>query len=108
VDVLTDPYPTLLGRAVDLGEGGLRAVLPVAGLDVGTRVIVRVPLAGVRTVFEGVVQRGRRPGHRARVAGWHSDVALAFDDPEAHGDLLRSTVIRMQLRARRLAPPGSR
>ena len=74
----------------------------------GTRVIVRVPLDGVRTVIGGVVQRSRRPGHRARVAGWHSEVAVAFDDPDLHGDLLRATVIRMQLRARRLAPPGSR
>jgi hypothetical protein len=108
VDLLADPYPTLLGRALDLSEGGLRAVLPVAGLDLGTQVIVRVPLGGVRTVFEAVVQRSRRPGHRARVAGWSCEAALAFDDPEAHGDLLRSTLIAMQLRARRLAPPGSR
>ena len=108
VDVLADPFPTLFVRALDLSEGGLRGVLPVGGLDAGTQVIVRVPLGGVRTAFAGVVQRSRRPGHRARVAGWHSEVALAFDDPEVHGDLLRSTVIKMQLRARRLAPPGSR
>jgi PilZ domain len=108
VDVLADPFSTLLGRSVDLSEGGLRGVLPVTGLDAGTRVIVRVPLDGVPTVFEGVVQRSRRPSHRARVAGWHSDVALAFDDPEAHGGALRAAVITMQRRARRLAPPGSR
>jgi len=108
LDVLADPFPTVRGRAVDLSEGGLRGVLPITALDAGTRVIVRVPLDGVRTVIAGVVQRSRRPGHRARVAGWHSEVAVAFDDPDRHGDLLRRTVIRMQLRARRLAPPGSR
>jgi hypothetical protein len=108
VDVLADPFPTVLGRAIDLSEGGLRGVLPITGLDAGTQVIVRLPLDGVRTVLDGVVQRSRRPSHRAAVAGWHSEVVVAFDDPDRHGDLLRRTVIRMQLRARRLAPPGSR
>jgi hypothetical protein len=108
LDVLADPFPTVIGRAVDLSEGGLRGVLPIAALHAGTQVIVRVPLDGVRTVLDGVVQRSRRPSHRARVAGWHSEVAVAFDHPDEHGDLLRATVIRMQLRARRLAPPGSR
>lgn len=108
VDVLADPFPTVVGRAVDLSEGGVHGVLPIAALEAGTRVIVRIPLDGVPVALEGVVQRCRRPGHRVRVAGWHSEVAVAFDDPQGRGDQLRGAVMRMQSRARRLAPPGSR
>jgi hypothetical protein len=103
VDLLADPFATLLGRTLDLSEGGLRCLLPSAGIDPGTPVVVRLSLDGLRGVFEGVVRRTVRPARAARVAGWHREAAIAFDDPEVHGDALRRFVAREQLRQRQLA-----
>jgi len=107
VDVLADPFPTLLGRTVDLSEGGLRCLLPTAAIQAGTRVLVRLGLEGLTGTYAGVVQRSNRPNRAARVAGWHHELAIAFDDPERHGDALRQYVVRLQLRSRRLAPPSA-
>ena len=110
LDELADPYRTLSGRTLDISEGGLRCVVPLpdGDLPAGTRVLVRVALEGVDGVLAGVVLRSRRPAPPARIAGWHREVAIAFDDPERHGDALRKVVVRLQLRSRRLGPPGLR
>jgi hypothetical protein len=105
VDVLADPFPTVLGRTLDLSEGGLRCLLPTTGLEAGTSVVTKLSFDGLRGAFEGVVRRSVRPVRAVRVAGWHREVAIAFDNPEAHGDALRQFVVRQQLRQRRLAPP---
>jgi hypothetical protein len=104
VDILTDPFLTLTGRTLDLSEGGLRCLLPATGLDAGTRVLVRLAFDDVPRTYGGVVLRSHRPARAARVAGWHREVAIAFDNPDLYGDALRRFVIRTQLRARRLAP----
>jgi hypothetical protein len=115
LDLLVDPYPTLAGRTLDVAEGGLRCLLPTGPIEPGTRVLVRLGLdAGTsgppsgRQALAGVVRRSRRPVRTARVAGWCTEVALAFDDPDRYGDELRRHVVRLQLRARRLAPPEPR
>lgn len=105
VDVLADPFPTLVGRSLDVSEGGVRCLLPATGLTPGTRVLTRLGLDDVPGTFPGVVRRSLRPARAARVAGWHREVAIAFDDPEVNGDGLRRTLARMQVRAQRLAPP---
>lgn len=105
VDVLTDPFPTLLGRTLDVSEGGLRCLLPTAGLDVGTRVIARLSFEGLAGTYPGVVVRSLRPARASRVAGWHRELGIAFDDPEVNGDALRAFVVRLQLKSRRLSPP---
>lgn len=110
LDQLSEPFRTLTGRTVDLSEGGVRCLLPLPDGDVapGTRVLVRLSLAGVDGVLGAVVLRSRRPPRTSRVAGVHREVAIAFDDPERHGDAVRRIVVRSQLRSRRLAPPTSR
>jgi len=105
VDVLADPFPTFIGRTLDLSEGGLRCLLPTAALDGGARVLVRLSFEGLSGTYPGVVVRSVRPLRSARVAGWHREAAIAFDDPEAGGDVLRAFVVRLQLKARRLSPP---
>jgi hypothetical protein len=107
VDVLADPFPTLGGRTLDLSEGGLRCLLPTATIEPGTQVLVRLGLDGLPGTYAGVVRRSGRSGRASRVAGWHHEVAIAFDDPERNGDALRKYVVQLQLRARRLAPPSS-
>jgi hypothetical protein len=108
LELLAAPWGVVPGRTVDVSEGGVRCLLPVVGVEPGTRVLVRLDLDGVDELLEGVVLRTRRPGRSARVAGWWRELAVALDDPERHGDAIRRVVVRMQLRARRLAPPGSR
>jgi len=104
------PGVTLGGRTLDVSEGGLRCLVPLPDGDLaaGTRVLVRVELDGVDDVLAGVVLRCRRPAPGARIAGWHRELAVALDDPDRYGDALRRVVVRLQLRARRLGPPGTR
>jgi hypothetical protein len=110
LDQLAEPFRTLSGRTLDLSEGGLRCLLPLAEGDLAphTRVLVRVALDGVHGALGGVVLRSRRPARAGRVAGWHREVVVAFDEPEVHGDAVRRVVARLQQRARRLAPPAPR
>ena len=101
---------SLSGRTLDVSEGGLRCLVPLPHGDLapGTRVLVRVALDGVDSPLAGVVLRCRRPAPAARIAGWHRELAVALDDPDRHGDAVRRVVVRLQLRARRLGPPGTR
>lgn len=108
VDVLAEPFGTIVGRTLDVSEGGVRCLLPGAGLEAGTRVLVRLSLDEFTGTLAGVVRRSRRPVRTVRVAGWHREVVVAFDDPELHGDALRRVVVRWELRARHLAPPRPR
>lgn len=103
IDVLADPFPTLIGSTLDLSEGGLRCLLPAASLDGGTQVLVRLSFEGLTGTYPGVVVRSVRPARSARVAGWYREAAIAFDDPEAGGDVLRAFVFRLQAKGRRLS-----
>jgi hypothetical protein len=88
----------LAGAMVDLSEGGLRCLLPPPVLPAGQRVRVVLPVAGqVLTPPAQVVWT--RPS--ITPVGTFAETGICFDDPEAHGDLLRRVVFSEQLRARR-------
>jgi hypothetical protein len=101
VDVGAGDGRTVVGRTLDISEGGLRCLLPVTGLDVGVPVLAHLELDGVPYPLPGVVHRSLRPARSARVSGRHREVAIAFDDPEAGGNGLRRALARLQLRGRR-------
>lgn len=86
--------PAQEGTVVDLGEGGLLAVVEGHPPAVGTEVEVRLLVAGelLHSAAE-VVRHVELPGGRL-------GVGLRFDDPEEHGDLIRSVAFAEQRRLR--------
>lgn len=88
----------LAGTMVDLGEGGIRCLLPPPPLSVGQSVRVVLPVAG-----QVLTPRARVVWTRACTTpvSTFAETGFAFDDPEEHGDLLRRVLFGEQLRARR-------
>ncbi|WP_121256137.1 flagellar brake protein [Nocardioides ferulae] len=84
--------PARSGTVVDLGEGGLLAVVEGERPAPGTEVEVRLLVGGdlVRSVAEVV--------RHVELPGGGPGVALRFSDPEEHGDLIRSVAFAEQRR----------
>lgn len=92
------PERPLLGRARDVGEGGVACVLDGDRLPAGTD--VRVVLGVTDTPVEG---HGRVLSSEPGEEEGTFTAVIAFDDPGAVGDRLRPLLFEEQRRRRRLA-----
>jgi hypothetical protein len=86
------------GNTVDLGEGGVRCLLPPPPLDTGATVEIRLDCPFGPLTMDGSVLRAQP---RATAAGSLAETVIAFADPDLHGDTVRRLVFEQQLRARR-------
>jgi len=97
------PPPILVrGRTVNLSEGGVRCYLHGKLIEIGSHVSVRLDLIvgeRMQTVTLGgrVLRCGLALGSPPPM-----DCAVAFDDPDEHGDLIRQALFSEQLRQRRM------
>jgi hypothetical protein len=93
----------LRGTTVNLSEGGVLALLEGTAPSPGATVIARFRLAGESFVLTGRVVRVQPAPGPGRLGRWAAvGVALAFDNPDAHGDRLRPLLFARQLNARRI------
>ena len=89
---------SVVGRVLDLGEGGVRARFePAADLRPGDRVSLRLGLDARLVVIGGSVLRVL-----ARTADGQ-EVVLVLDEHRLHSDAIRRFVLQQQLLARRAA-----
>jgi len=96
------------GITVNVSEGGMLAALPPStshvagppGPPVGAAVRVAFALAGESFDLVGRVVRRQAPATTGPAGT--AAVAVAFDDPNAHGDRLRPLLFAHQLNARRV------
>lgn len=82
----------LAGVLVDISEGGLLAAVRGEPPEAGTAVEVRLVLDGRELSAAAVVVR------RATLASGRPAVAVAFDDPDEHGDRIRRVVFELERR----------
>lgn len=93
------PVPdSIVGETRNVGEGGIRCLLPEPELPAGLGVSVDLELAGEAFRIPAQVAWVRPTGSLARLL---FDVALAFDSSAVHGDRLRPLLFAEQLRVRR-------
>ena len=91
-----DTPPTdIVGKTLDLSEGGALCVLTAEPPDVGTSLVMFVTIGNQQLRLPAVVVRHSALAHVDVPA-----VALRFDDPEEHGDVIRQEVFAVQLRNR--------
>lgn len=89
---------TVTGHTSDISEGGIRMLLaaPPPPADLG--VVVHLEVSGERFDLPSRVRWVRATG---RANGQQFEAAVAFDDPDRHGDRLRPLLFAEQLRIRR-------
>jgi hypothetical protein len=88
----------LSGQCADLGEGGVRCLLPLPRLDTD------VPVDAVLSGTEGLLVLPALVLRSEEITignGKKAQLALVFADPEAQGDVVRRLVFSEQLRLRR-------
>jgi hypothetical protein len=94
-DVPTTDYT---GKTLDLSEGGALCLLATGPPDVGTSLVMYVTIGEQQLRLPAVVVRHSLMENTDLPA-----VALRFDDPEEHGDVIRQEVFAVQLRNRSLS-----
>ncbi|WP_435768568.1 PilZ domain-containing protein [Nocardioides sp. SYSU DS0651] len=82
------------GVVVDLSEGGLLGIVRGQLPPVGSEVDSTIKIDGLALAHPAVVVR------HVAFAGGSTGVALAFDDPSVHGDVIRRFVFAAQRRTR--------